>query len=93
MTTSPAILYMGSLQKVDFGCQKSNGSFRLLQVELQELQKLQALPIWGWIKQSKWVFPKIELPPKWMVKIMENPVKMDDLGVPLFSETIQMYMV
>ena len=22
-----------------------------------------------------------------MVKIMENPVKMDDLGVPLFSET------
>ena len=27
------------------------------------------------------------LPPKWMVKIMENPIKMDDLGVPLFSET------
>ena len=26
--------------------------------------------------------------PKWMVKIMENPFKMDDLGVnPLFSET------
>ena len=25
--------------------------------------------------------------PKWMVKIMENPLKMDDLGVPLFSET------
>ena len=25
--------------------------------------------------------------PKWMVKIMENPTKMDDLGVPLFSET------
>ena len=25
--------------------------------------------------------------PKWMVKIMENPIKMDDLGVPLFSET------
>ena len=24
--------------------------------------------------------------PKWMV-IMENPIKMDDLGVPLFSET------
>ena len=22
-----------------------------------------------------------------MVKIMENPIKMDDLGVPLFSET------
>ena len=25
--------------------------------------------------------------PKWMVKIMEIPIKMDDLGVPLFSET------
>ena len=25
--------------------------------------------------------------PKWMVKIMENPVKIDDLGVPLFLET------
>ena len=25
--------------------------------------------------------------PKWMVKIMENPIKMDGLGVPLFSET------
>ncbi len=26
-------------------------------------------------------------PPKWMVKIMKNPIKMDDLGVPLFLET------
>ena len=26
-------------------------------------------------------------PPKWMVKIMENPIKMADLGVPLFLET------
>ena len=27
------------------------------------------------------VFPKIGVfPPKWMVKIMENPIKMDDLG-------------
>ena len=25
--------------------------------------------------------------PKWMVKIMENPIRMDDLGVPLFLET------
>ena len=25
--------------------------------------------------------------PKWMVKIMENPSEMDDLGVPLFLET------
>ena len=35
-----------------------------------------------------WMFPKIRVgPPKWMVKIMENPIKMDDLGVPLFLET------
>ena len=26
-------------------------------------------------------------PPKWMVNIMENPIKMDDLGVPPFLET------
>ena len=25
--------------------------------------------------------------PKWMVKIMENPIRMDDLRVPLFLET------
>ena len=32
--------------------------------------------------------------PKWMVKIMENLIKMDDLGIPLFSETpIWMNMV
>ena len=34
-----------------------------------------------------WVFPKIRVPQKWMVKIIENPIKMDDLGVPLCLET------
>ena len=37
------------------------------------------------------VEPKIGgLPPKWMVKIMENPIKMDDLGgltTPIFGNT------
>ena len=38
--------------------------------------------------QTIWVFPKIGgKTPKWMVKIMQNPIKMDYLGVPLFLET------
>ena len=33
-----------------------------------------------------WVFPKIEVPQNgWFT--LENPIKMDVLGVPLFSET------
>ena len=38
----------------------------------------------AWIEPKKntiWVFPKmVGFPPKWMVKIMEHPIKMDDLG-------------
>ena len=46
-------------------------------------------------------FQKLENTPKWMVKIMEKPIKVDDLGVPaVFSEpphigmnTIQLHLI
>ena len=43
----------------------------------------------GFLKnQKKIVFPKIMVTPKWMVKIMENPIKIDDLGgTPIFGNT------
>jgi len=46
-----------------------------------------ALPKWDDHKILQMGVSKIGVIPKWMVKIMENRIKMDDLGVPLFSET------
>ena len=38
-----------------------------------------------------WMFPKIVVPQNgWFIR--QNPIKMDDLGVPLFSET-PIYMI
>ena len=42
------------------------------------------------LQEEVGVNPKIGgKPPKWMVKIMENPIKMDDLGgnTPIFGNT------
>ncbi len=44
-------------------------------------------PQWA-SKTEIWVFPKIVgFPPKWMVKIMEHPIKMDDFGGSMFGST------
>ena len=41
---------------------------------------------WDYNPLTNWVFPKIVVPQNgWF--IMENPIKIDDSGVPLFSET------
>ena len=51
--------------------------------------RIVTLPKTGWnSKKDHLGVSKNRDTPKWMVKIMENPIKMDDLGgFPLFFET------
>ena len=41
----------------------------------------------SWAVWYRWKSNNRGFSPKWIVKIVENSIKMDDLGVPLFSET------
>ena len=53
-------------------------------VELHELKVL--AQTWTYDDMYRWMFPKIGVPQNgWFV--MEHPIKMDDLGVPLLLET------
>jgi len=45
------------------------------------------IPTWLVWNQREMAVSKNRGTPKWMVKIMENPMKIHDLGVPLFLET------
>ena len=70
----------------------------------RDLKKLVGLGAFHWIRNLNgcsfftetwktygcWTKNRGILPPKWMVKIMDNSIKMDDLGVPLFFGNIHM---
>ena len=64
------------------------GTLRTLEVNSQPIRSRRYKPhLNGWFSvKPLWVFPKIGVPQNgWF--IMENRIKMDDLGVRLFSET------
>ena len=45
----------------------------------------------GWLDKHHLGVSKSTGTPKWMAKIMEKPIKMDDLGVPLFWGNIHFH--
>ena len=68
------------LQASEASLEAAKLAMRAVLTGAEELKQVEFVEIW--------MFPKIGVgTPKCMVKIMEHPIKIDDLGVPLFLET------
>ena len=69
----------------------STRSWTILRMRFDKPLRVQYRPGAGKKQQKKLVLDvdvsKNRGTPKWMVYFMENPIKIDDLGVPLFLET------
>ena len=72
------------LPPIQTSCQNEIGTFRQLSITVMTVMNGKCHPF------NRWVFPKIGVPQNgWFIG--GNPIKMDDLGVPLFLETTRFF--